>query len=358
MAVRLRDVAGVAGVSVATASRALNREAASQVGGRTRERVWDAARTLGYVVRGDDWHGSREASDGGTRRHSVGLILDEVDDLFTFPFWVRVLAGIKKELMVRRCQVLFSYTAGDSRREHAQQFADVDGLIYVNTRPHDRDIPLKPSVTVDGNYRAYVKNGLRFDHVGIDMRSAMYQMVDHLLGLGRRRFGYLGPAIEADERTEAVHQGLALRGYSVAPGCDPASRWTTDAAYAVAHGLLTERSAEIDALICASDEIAVGAMRAAKELGIRLPDDLAITGFNDEPFARDLDPALTSLRVPKELMGELAARRLVQRIRTPNLTPIIQLVPTSLVVRASCGAAVSLEHRGESTYTIASIARA
>jgi len=347
MTVRLRDVAGRAGVSVATASRALNKEANSRIAARTQERVWDAARTLGYAVRGDARSEGDYFHDSRVRRFRIGLMLDDVDDLFTFPFWMRVLRGIRTELEARHCHVLFSYTAGRTQQEHIRQFTDVDGIIYVNTRPAIDAEATQAVVTVDSNYRAYIQNGLRFDHVGIEMRFAMYQIIDHLVRLGRRRFAYLGPAVEADERTEAVHQGLARHGLSIAPGCAPATRWTTPDAYTVAVDLLSCQAADIDALICASDEIAVGAMRAAKELGMRLPDDLAITGFNDEPFARDMDPALTTIRVPKELMGELAAQRLIQRVGSPDLSPIIQLVPTSLIVRASCGAPRAREHRSE-----------
>ncbi len=79
-------------------------------------------------------------------------------------------------------------------------------------------------------------------------------------------------------------------------------------------------------------------MRAAKERGLRLPDDLAITGFDDISFARDLDPPLTTIHVPKELLGELAVRKLMERINRPDRPPVVQTVQTTLVVRASCGA--------------------
>jgi DNA-binding LacI/PurR family transcriptional regulator len=71
-----------------------------------------------------------------------------------------------------------------------------------------------------------------------------------------------------------------------------------------------------------------------------LPEDLAIVGFNDDPLAQDLDPALTTVTAPKDLIGVLAARRLIERVHAPDLQPIIQLVPTKLVIRRSCGAAL------------------
>lgn len=93
-----------------------------------------------------------------------------------------------------------------------------------------------------------------------------------------------------------------------------------------------------DALACGCDTIAIGAMRAAKERGLRLPDDLAITGFDDIVFARDLDLPLTTIHVPKELLGELAVRKLLERIDHPERPPVVQMVPTTLVAPGSCGA--------------------
>jgi DNA-binding LacI/PurR family transcriptional regulator len=111
--------------------------------------------------------------------------------------------------------------------------------------------------------------------------------------------------------------------------------WSIEAAYATALPFLREEGRDIDALVCGCDTIAVGAMRAARECGIDLPNELAITGFDDIAMACDLHPSLTTVRVPKELMGQLAVRRLIERIKDPSLPPIIQMLPTSLVVRSS-----------------------
>jgi DNA-binding LacI/PurR family transcriptional regulator len=122
------------------------------------------------------------------------------------------------------------------------------------------------------------------------------------------------------------------------PDCCVECPWSTEEAYPRARALLLERRSEIDALVCGCDTIAIGAMRAAKECGLRLPDDLAITGFDDISYASDIEPSLTTVHVPKELLGILAARRLIERINHPDLPTTIQVVPTTLVVRASCGA--------------------
>jgi len=115
------------------------------------------------------------------------------------------------------------------------------------------------------------------------------------------------------------------------------SRWQAEGAYEVTKTLCASENRP-DALVCGCDAIAIGAMRAAKECGLRLPNDLAIAGFDDIPFGRDLDPPLTTIHVPKELLGELAVRKLVERVIHPVRPPVVQMVQTTLVVRGSCGA--------------------
>jgi len=147
---------------------------------------------------------------------------------------------------------------------------------------------------------------LKADVIAIEKRRAIYAVVDHLAALGRRRIGFLGPTGGGDERAEAFVQAMARRDLPVDPTLLVDASWSTEDAYPVAKALLARHGGRIDALVCACDTIAIGAMRAAKECGLRLPDDLAITGFDDIPFARDLDPPLTTVRVPKEQLVPFA----------------------------------------------------
>lgn len=151
-----------------------------------------------------------------------------------------------------------------------------------------------------------------------------------------RRLGFLGPSSAADERAEAFIQALARRDVPFDPAICLLSPFRSEDAYEVAKTPLAGDDIP-DAVVCGSDTIAIGVMRAAKERGLHLPDDLAITGFDDISFARDLDPPLTTIHVPKELLGEVAVRALIERIGHPDRPPIVRTVPTELVVRGSCG---------------------
>jgi len=163
------------------------------------------------------------------------------------------------------------------------------------------------------------------------------KIVDHLVSLSYRCFVFLGPPLGLDERASAVAGALAAHGLPLDPEPRRPTPWFTDEAYPVALEAL-RASPRLQAVICANDAIAIATLRAARACGLRVPHDLAITGFDDIAFARDLDPPLTTVHVPKQLVGETAVRRLIQRIARPALPPIIQVVPTALIVRRSCGA--------------------
>jgi len=185
---------------------------------------------------------------------------------------------------------------------------------------------------------------IRLDVVSVEKRVVIAQLVDHLVALGRRRLAFLGPTPAQDRRAEAFAQALERQGLSPRPDFLVECDYVTDDAYRAASAFFRRCDrADLapDGLVCGCDTIAIGALRAARECGLRVPDDLALTGFDDITFARDTDPPLTTAHVPKAVWGEVAARRLIERLEHPDWPPIIQYVPTSLVVRASSGAPAS-----------------
>lgn len=339
--ITLRDVAERAGVSISTASRALSDDRSRPVAAETQTRVWDAAHALGYEP--NLAAQSLKQGDGAVARatYNIGLILGNVSYKFADPFWAPVLNGVDQELTRQEYHLRFAYTVDDLMRRHQRRLISrthIDGLILAaRVRPFTQAIgPERTVVIEDDETRWSVP--LPVDVVAIEKRRSMYALVDHLAALGRRRFGFLGPPAAIDERAEAFVQALARREIAFDPSLFVVSPWPAEGAYTVAMDLLSRRAHDLDALVCACDTIAIGAIRAAKECGVHLPDDLAVTGFDDIPFARDLDPPLTTVHVPKEMMGAIAARKLIERIDHPDLPPVIQVVPTALIVRSSCGA--------------------
>jgi LacI family transcriptional regulator len=343
MSASLRDVARVAGVSVATASRALNGTGGRRVSPEKRLLITDAVQALNYQPIPPASRSARPTVVTARRTRDIGLVL-RATYRFTDPFWSRVLEGLTEEILRQGYHVRFSFTVDDlahasRRRLLSERF--IAGLILIGDMGLVSEVadlaPPEHIVVIVGSDATRWESDVRFDVITMEKYAAMDSLVDHLVALGHRRLAFLGPSPDRDRRGEGFIRALARCDLPLAPGHYVECDFGTEAGYAAARALLRERASAVDGLICACDTIAIGAVRAAKECGLRLPTDLAITGFDNTPFSRDLDPPLTTVQVPKELMGELAARRLIERISHPEWPPIIQMVPTRLVARASCG---------------------
>jgi DNA-binding LacI/PurR family transcriptional regulator len=339
----LRDVAQLAGVSLATASRALNAVGGRAVSSDLRDAVWQAANELGYRPTGTRQRVSAAAERPG--KH-IGLIL-AATYRFADPFWSRVLEGVTEEVLRLGHHISFSLIVDDLEHEHRRRHIsaqEIDGLVLLGdpsmvARVNGFDVP-EHIVIVAGSDTLRWESDVRYDVITMEKWTAMHVLVQHLISCGRRRLGFVGPAPVTDRRGEGFLHALHWAGLALSPGSYLECGYSTESAYAVTRQFLADHPGQVDGLVCICDTVAIGALRAAKELGMRLPADLAISGYDNNPFSRDLDPPLTTIQVPKELMGELAARRLIERMDHPYWPPIIQLVPTTLVIRKSCGEAL------------------
>lgn len=335
----LRDVALLAGVSISTASRAISGNTDRPVARETEDRIWGAVRALNYAPR----HGQVDPERVDQRRQTrkVGVILRGASYKYSDPFWAPVLDGLDQELARHDYHLAYTLSLAEVRESSRRRLVSrerLDGLVLLGPMaPIPELMDLQHTVVVEGLDVMRWSEHLDVDIVTLEKRRAIYAVVAHLAVLGRRRIGFLGPGPESDERAEAFPHALVRVGAMYHPDLVAESLWTIDGGYQAALALLGT-PARPDALVCASDAIATGAMQAARELGLRLPADLAITGFDDVPFAASLDPPLTTVRAPKETLGAVAGHRVVSRIQQPSLPPVILTVATSLVVRSSCGA--------------------
>jgi len=347
MQATLHDVAKLAGVSVATASRALSVASDRPVAAATQEKVRQAAQRLEYAPHEGAQRLVRGVANEPRRTYSVGLLLNEQSaQLFSDPFWSRVIDGVHQELLRQEYHLGFALLSDDlenGRQRRLLSRAYVDGLIIIGPfYPPAAAIGYERVVLIEpGDARSFEPVPLQSDIVTIEKSTAMSRLVEHLIELGHQRFAYLGGVGGVDggrgeRRAEAVIHTLAHHGIPLDPNRYHETPWTAEGAYDAAAALLG-RDTIPDALVCASDALAIAALRAAKDRGLHIPDDLSITGFDDIALAREVDPPLTTVHVPKEVLGGVAVRKLMERIGRPDLPPIIQTVPTTLAIRASSG---------------------
>ena len=349
----LRDVAQLAGVSISTASRALNGNRSRSAAQKTQERVLEAIRQLNYTPNDAAQNSGRQLAVKESERgiSNIGLVLGNTSYKFADPFWTVVLEGVDRETTRQGHHLRFAFTLDDLAHNHQRVLLSrehVDGIILVTGHDsafafeilddwlRDESARARTVIIEGGDDKIYRNRALDFDVVTCDKRYTIYQLVDHLIGLGHRRLAFLGPSIEQDDRGAAFVQALSFHDIPFDPSLYVECPWSTEGAYPAALELLSSGQ-RIDAVVCGCDAIAIGAMHAARDIGLHLPEDLAISGFDDIEFARHMHPALTTIHVEKELLGEFAVRKLIERLDRPSLPPVLQIIPNTLVVRESCG---------------------
>ena len=336
MATTIKDVARVAGVSVATVSRALN--GADNVTAETRQRVQSVALELRFIP-------SSAARSLITRRtHTVGAVLP---DLYG-EYFSELIRGIDLKARAHGLHLLVSSSHGDAREATAALRAmhgRVDGLLvmspHVNTESLAANLPLGlPVVLINTRLPEGAQSSFAVDNYG-----GALAMTRHLIARCPRDRPQDHPCVAfisgPDNNYEAQER---LRGYrSALAECLPAATET------VLAGDFTEESGwracrEITALaqrpsavFCGNDMMAIGCLAALAEAGVKVPHDIALAGFDDIPIARYVTPPLTTVRVRIAELGSLALDRLASAIETPGRSAIEhQTLRAELVVRQSC----------------------
>jgi LacI family transcriptional regulator len=321
----IRDVARLAEVSVASASRAMN--GLGSVTDATRQKVLAAARMLRFVPHS----GARSLST--QRTDTVGLVLP---DLYG-EFFSELIRGVDLAARERGLHLLVSNSHGDAEEAvlaMRSMRGRVDGLLVMS--PHVDSAALAENIDdglpiVLGNTDAA---GARFPAFRVDNFGGAFAVTRHLVDTGRRRIAHVaGPATnyEARERRRGYEAGLDAAGQApiVVEG-----DFTEDSGARAAHGLVTG-STPPDAIFAANDMMAVGCLLAIREAGLRVPDDIALAGFDDIPLARLIDPPLTTARIRISELGRSALERLARSIEGGESEASLQTAQPELVVRRS-----------------------
>ncbi len=327
--VSLKTVAEQLGLSVATVSRVLSAApAARSIPKSTQDRIFAAAAELQYrpnlVAR----------SLRSQRSLTVGVIVPEVSEGYA----TLVLSGIEQRLMSAGFfYFLVSHHHRPEMIEQCQQMLlarAVEGLIAIDT-PLTHRAPV-PTVTVSGHHEPDGVTNIVLDH-----GRAAELAITHLLELGHKSIAFIkGQAFSSDteDRWRAIKQAMAAHDLRIAPtlvarleGLEP----THDPGYIATKKLLASTT-RFTALFAFNDTSAIGAIRALREKGLRVPQDVSVVGFDDVQSAAYQNPALTTVRQPLRTMGILAAEQLLEQIgSTTNLTVQQITVAPELVVRES-----------------------
>jgi LacI family transcriptional regulator len=327
----IKDVAKAAGVSVATVSRVVNDS--GPVRAETRRRITEIAAKLHYTPN------SAARSLSTRKTHALGVLLP---DLYG-EFFSEVIRGIDQAAQRRGYHILVSSSHSDRAQVESALRAmqgRVDGLLLMSP---DLDATAL-GANLHGGLPVVLLNcqveGTEHSSLTIDNYGGAYAMVRHLLDHGHTRVAMIKGADsnhDAIERLRGYRAALADAGLPRSARCELDGDFTEITGYKAA-GRLAAMKTRPTAVFCANDQMAIGAMSALREAGLGVPSDIAVAGFDDVPMARYASPPLTTVHVGISELGAKATEALLGDIRgTPESREVHEVVPTTLVIRDSCG---------------------
>ncbi len=331
---RLADIAALAGVSISTASRALNDSPA--INDRTKQLIWKLAREHDYPFRRYMPAGPIGAT--GT----IALVVPRPqgrEGQLGDPFFLELLAGISDAARDRGCDLLVSHFAPTSFDDlsAAMTTSRADGVIFLgqSSLHHalNRLAETEPRFVVWGAQLA----DQNYCSVGSDNLAGGRRATLHLARLGRKRIAYLGDteSPEVSQRVRGHLDALEQAGLAHDPALMVPAHFTVESAAASVDALLG-RGVAFDAIAAASDLIAIGAIRSLLRAGRRVPEDVSVVGYDDVPFARYNRPAVTTIQQDTARAARLLVSKLLDAGGEGQIRS--ERVPTDLIVRESCGA--------------------
>lgn len=326
----LQDVADAAEVSTATVSRCLNSPESVRL--KLRHRVERAVAELGYVP-----HGAARAL-ASQRTHTIGAIFPALDNLI----FATAAQAMQEHLdPVGYTLLLANSGYKDTRELNQLQSLMTRGLDGVALIGEER--PAAIYNLIARKQIPYVDTWVyRSDSphptLGFDNAAASRSLVQYLIDIGHRRIGMIAGIREgndrAAERVRGVQNGLAANGLALAGGGFRETKYTISAGRGALRQI-REAAPEVTAILCGNDILALGAMFECEAMGIQVPRDLSITGFDDLEISKEMSPSLTTVHVPAAQIGDRTADYLLRRIAGEDPGHAIRL-DADMVVRGSC----------------------
>jgi len=333
MTMNLEQIAKLSGVSRSTVSRVVNND--PNVSLVTREKVMQVIKRVNYTPNA----AARGLAAGCT--HVLGLVIPMgVSTLFTDPYFPILIQGVSSACNMREYSVMLWLAEPEYERRQIRQIMYsglVDGVIISSMLLNDSLVQALSDGDLPFMLIGRHPTDMRASYVDADNIGGAREAVTHLLRLGRTRVATItGPQnmIAGADRLAGYLAALRDRAMVSEPGLIAEGDFTEAGGYRAMQQLLPHRP---DAVFAASDMMAVGALRALREAGLRVSEDVAIVGFDDLPQAARTEPPLTTVRQPTYRLGTTTVDALLDLIEYPDSSPRRIVLPTELVVRASCG---------------------
>lgn len=327
----LEDIGRLAGVSRSTVSRVVNES--ESVRPDVRQRVLDVIEKTGYTPNA----AARSLVSG--RTGLIGLVIpSRVHSLFEDPYFSRLIQGISSKCNQLGNSLMLFLLESEAEEERLHPRVSepgfLDGLILTATRMRD---PLLAKMAVDDVPVVVVgrPDVEGVSYVDVDNRGGARMMAEHLCGLGYERIGLVGAPTDTTaglDRLGGFVEGLAAHGVALPPELHSEGAFSELSGYEAMQSILPNRP---DAVFAASDAMAIGALRAARETGLEVPRDIALAGFDGLSASEKSDPPLTTIRQNVYATGHRAVHALNSLIEGDATAPVVEVLPVDLIKRTS-----------------------
>ncbi|MGE7624964.1 LacI family DNA-binding transcriptional regulator [Viridibacillus sp. NPDC096237] len=338
--VRLKEIAEHVGVSITTVSRVIKNDPSRNVNPDTKKKIWKAVKELGYTP--NEYARQLVSSSAQEKKRTKRIAWLASPRLAeTNPYFSKIYSGISETLNDAGYTLLLISNEDledDALFHQIIREKEVDGVLLIDKVDPKKLLEIKeliPVVGVDFNYSDHA-----IATVDYDREEAAYQAVEHLITKGHRKIGFIGGGIGIEMKKEKRFKGYkkAMNDFklTIEERCIINSDWCMERSYLAAKELLGEtKTNRPTAIFCAGDLLAIAAMRAAHELELHIPSDIAFIGIDNNEMAQYIVPALSTVSVPQYEMGVIAAKTLMSQIEDNPKLALKTLLPFELLVRQS-----------------------
>lgn len=331
----LKEIAKEAGVSISTVSRIINGNSPNAASKEMQDKIWRIARAGGYVPN-TSAQALRQKPETSSRHQSIACIYARAQDAQNDAFFSTLTRSIEQEALKEGYIVKYSFSAYDIHTPATYNQImnnEVDGAAILGRCDKETLKFMK------NHFRKIIYTGLNpldadYDQVICDGNAVASDAVKHLISLGHKKIGYIG---ETKNEIRYIAYRNTLKDHRIAFDKNLIANVpiSSEGGYQGAQRIL-KRASDITAFFCMNDITAIGAIRAIKESGHRIPSDIAVISMDDIDIAQYVSPMLTTMHIPIEEMGKMTAKTLIDRINNGHTLPLKVSLPYYMAKRESC----------------------
>lgn len=331
----LKEIAKEAGVSISTVSRIINGNSPNAASKEMQDKIWSIARAGGYVPN-TSAQALRQKTEGSAKHHSIACIYARSQDAQNDAFFSTLTRSIEQEALKEGFIVKYSFSAYDIHNPATYNQImnnEVDGAAILGRCDKETLKFMKE------NFRKIIYSGLNpldadYDQVICDGNAVASDAVKHLISLGHKKIGYIG---ETKNEIRYLAYRNTLKDHRIAFDKNLIANVpiSSEGGYQGAQRIL-KRASDVTAFFCINDITAIGAIRAIKEFGRRIPSDISVISMDDIDIAQYVSPMLTTMHIPIEEMGKMTAKTLIDRINNGHTLPLKVSLPYYMAKRESC----------------------